>query len=71
MDSVRVYQQIVSSMFEDGLMNPGRLVVLYRFTQSYCEQIPDKAQEIWNVYNRLIQWNNEKMDQSTNRNFDE
>jgi len=71
MDSVTVYQQIVSSMFEDGLINTGRLVVLYRFTKQYCEQVPDKAQEIWNIYNRLIQWNNEKMNQSTNRNFDE
>ena len=55
MDSVRVYQQIVSSMFEDGLINTGRLVVLYRFTKRYCEQVPDKAQEIWSIYNRLSQ----------------
>ena len=55
MDCVTVYQRIVSTMFDDGMMNAGRRYVLYVFTQTYCAQYPDRACDIWTAYNRMIE----------------
>ena len=38
MDCVTVYHRIVSTMFEDGIVNADRLYVLYVFTQTYCAE---------------------------------
>ena len=54
MDSVRVYERIVSTMFEDGVMNPGRLYVLHVFTQAYCAEFQDRASDIWRIYDRVV-----------------
>jgi hypothetical protein len=42
-------------MFEDGIVNAGRLYVLYIFTQSYCAQYSDRACDIWTAYNRVVE----------------
>ena len=42
-------------MFEDGIVNAGRLYVLYVFTQTYCAQYPDRACDIWTAYNRVVE----------------
>ena len=55
MDCVTVYHRIVSTMFEDGIVNAGRLYVLYVFTQTYCTQYPDRACDIWTAYNRVVE----------------
>jgi len=55
MDCVTVYHRIVSTMFEDGIVNAGRLYVLYVFTQIYCAQYPDRACDIWTAYNRVVE----------------
>jgi hypothetical protein len=43
MDCVTVYHRIVSTIFEDGIVNAGRL---YVFTQTYCAHYPDRACDI-------------------------
>jgi hypothetical protein len=55
MDCVPVYHRIVSTMFEDGIVNAGRRYVLYVFTQTYCAQYPDRACDIWTAYNRVVE----------------
>ena len=40
---------------EDGIVNAGRLYVLYVFTQTYCARYPDRACDIWTVYNRVVE----------------
>ena len=55
MDCVTVYHRIVSTMFEDGRVNAGRLYVLYVLTQTYCAQYPDRACDIWTAYNRVVE----------------
>ena len=55
MDCVTVYHRIVSTMFEDAMVNAGRLDALYVFTQTYCAQYPDRACDIWTAYNRVVE----------------
>ena len=55
MDCVTVYHRFVTTMFEDGIVNAGRLYVVYVFTQSYCTQYPDRAWDIWTAYNRVVE----------------
>ena len=55
MDCVTVYHRIESTMFEDGIVNAGRLYVLYVFTQTYCAQYTDRACDIWTAYNRVVE----------------
>jgi hypothetical protein len=55
MDCVPLYHRIVPTMFEDGIVNAGRLHVLYVFTQTYCAQYPDRACVIWTAYNRVVE----------------
>ncbi len=55
MDCVTVYHIIVSTMFEDGIVNAGRRYVLYVFTQTYCAQYPDRARDIWTAYDRVLE----------------
>jgi hypothetical protein len=46
---------IVSTMFQDGIVNAGRLYVVYVFTQIYCAQYPDRVCEFWTAYNRVVE----------------
>jgi len=55
MDCVTVYHRIVSTMFEDDIVNVGRLYALYVFTQTYCAQYPHRACDIWTAYNRVVE----------------
>ena len=36
MDIVEQYTRIITCMFEDGIVNPGRIVVLQIFTDDLC-----------------------------------
>jgi hypothetical protein len=55
MDFVTVYHRIVSTMLEDGIVNAGRLYVLYVFTQTHCAEYKDRACDIWTAYNRVVE----------------
>ena len=62
MDCVTVYHRIVSTMFEDGIVDADRLYVLYVFTQTYCAEYKDRDCDIWTAYNRVVpatlrEWN--------------
>ena len=56
MDSVtlRIYQRVVSSMFNDGVVNLGRILTLFVFTRQVCEQFPDQARVIWETYHEAV-----------------
>jgi hypothetical protein len=55
MDCITVYHRIVSTMFQDGIVNAGRLYVLHVFTQTYCAQYPDRVCEFWTAYYRVVE----------------
>jgi hypothetical protein len=55
MDCVTVYHRIVSTMFEDGIVDADRLYVLYVFTQTYCAEYKDRDCDIWTAYNRVVE----------------
>ena len=55
MDCITVYHRIVSTMFQDGIVNAGRLYVLHVFTQTYCTQYPDRVCEFWTAYYRVVE----------------
>ena len=40
MDIVEQYTRIITCMFEDGIVNRGRIVVLEIFTDNLCESAP-------------------------------
>ena len=48
--SVNSYKQVVHVLFEDGIVNQGRLLVLEMFTKDLCERYPHMATEVWNHY---------------------
>jgi hypothetical protein len=42
-------------MLEDGIVNAGRLYVLYVFTQTYCAEYKDRVCDIWIAYYRVVE----------------
>ena len=49
--SLQSYKQIVVTLFVDGIINWGRLVVLKEFTKDVCHHHPDIATEVCSHYN--------------------
>jgi len=45
--SPELYQKIVTTMFDDGIVNQGRLRVLEEYTMDVCERYPRIAPHIW------------------------
>jgi hypothetical protein len=43
------------TMFQDGIVNAGRLYVVYVFTQTYCAQYRNRVCDTWTAYNRVIE----------------
>lgn len=46
--SLQIYERIVSTLFNDGIINSGRL--LYVFTRKLCRQNPAYAERLWSIY---------------------
>ncbi len=51
--SIESYEQMVSALFGDGIMNSGRLLVLELFTHDLCTQHPDLSHEVWTRYKKI------------------
>jgi len=49
-NSPAAYQNIIDSMFEDDLVNPGRLQVLEDYTEDVCQCYPQLTPYIWTRY---------------------
>ncbi len=41
---------MVQALFEDGIVNQGRFLVLEEFTKDLCERYPHMATEIWSHF---------------------
>ena len=53
-DPVRIYQRVVDSLFSDGIINMGRVLVLFAFTKQLCRQCPEETPFIWSIYHRAL-----------------
>lgn len=53
--TLQIYERVVSTLFNDGIINPGRLLTLYLFTRKLCRQNPAYAQRIWSIYTQTLQ----------------
>ena len=47
------YREVVRSMFDDGVVNPGRLMVLRVFTREVCARVTD-GDTIWRYYQQTV-----------------
>ena len=52
--TLQIYERIVSTLFNDGIINPGRLLTLYLFTRKLCRQNPVYAQRMWLRYTQTL-----------------
>ena len=67
-DRVQTYRRIVSTMFNDGVINMGRVLVLFAFTSQMGQQYGWK---FWDIYHAFLkgQNTNTSIDRSsTNQN---
>ena len=53
--TLQIYERVVSTLFNDGIINPGRLLTLYLFTRKLCRRNPVYAQRIWSIYIQTLQ----------------
>jgi hypothetical protein len=51
--TAEAYDQVVRFMFEDGIVNRGRLLVLEVFTRDLCDRRPAIATEVWDRYKNM------------------
>jgi len=51
---LQIYERVVSAIFNDGIINPGRLLTLYLFTRKLCRRNPAYAQRMWLIYLKTI-----------------
>ena len=55
MDIVERYRRITTCMFSDGIVNPGRLLVLKIYSDKLCESVSSEtAKEIRKEYHKII-----------------
>lgn len=50
----QVYVRIVSTLFNDGVVNIGRILTLFLFTRQLFRKYPNYAQRLWSVYHRTV-----------------
>ena len=53
-DRVQTYRRIASTMSNDGIINMGRVLVLFAFTSQMGEQYPMDAWRLWNIYHTVL-----------------
>jgi hypothetical protein len=53
-DRVQTYRRIVSTMFNDGVINMGRVLVLFAFTSQMGQQYPTDAWKFWDIYHAVL-----------------
>lgn len=53
-NTVEAYRSIVHSMFNDGIQNEGRLIVLLIFTRAVCSRYPHISGEVMTEYRRFV-----------------
>jgi hypothetical protein len=53
-DRVQTYRRIASTMFNDGVINIGRVLVLFAFTSQMGQQYPSDAWKFWDIYHAIL-----------------
>ena len=53
-DRVQMYRRIASTMFNDGVINMGRVLVLSAFTSQMGQQYPADAWKFWDIYHTVL-----------------
>jgi hypothetical protein len=53
-DRVQTYRRIVSTMFNDGVINMGRVLVLFASTSQMGQQYPTDARKFWDIYHAVL-----------------
>jgi hypothetical protein len=53
-DRVQTYKRIASTMFNDGVINMGRVLVLFVFTSQMGQQYPTDAWKFWDIYHAVL-----------------
>ena len=53
-DRVQTYGRIVSTMFDDGVINMGRVLVLFAFTSQMGQQYPTDAWKFWDICHAVL-----------------
>ena len=51
---VRIYQRVVESLFDDGIINMGRVLTLFVYTRQFCHQNPQHTDRIWEMYRQAL-----------------
>lgn len=52
--NVEVYDRVVTTFFNDGVVNKGRIIVLYCLAKVMGERFPNDIRHIWCVYQKAI-----------------
>ena len=53
-DRVQTYRRIASTMFDDGVINMGRVLVLFAFTSQMGQQYPTDSWKFWDIYHAVL-----------------
>ena len=53
-DRVQTYGRIVSTMFDDGVINMGRVLVLFAFTSQMGQQYLTDAWKFWDICHAVL-----------------
>ena len=53
-DRVQTYRRNASTMFNDGVINVGRVLVLFAFTSQRGQQYPTDAWKFWDIYHTVL-----------------
>lgn len=50
----QIFERVVSTLFNDGVVNFGRILTPFVFTRGLCRKYPNDAQRLWCVYQTAI-----------------
>jgi glutamine cyclotransferase len=68
-DRVQTYRRVASTMFNDGVINMGRVLVLFAFTSQMGQQYLTDAWKFWDIHDLKGHNTNTSIDRSfTNQN---
>ena len=51
---VQTHRRIAFSMFNDGVINMGRVLVLFAFTSQMIQQYPTDPWKFWYIYHTVL-----------------
>ena len=50
----QMYDRIVSTLFNDGVVKFGRILTLFVSARKLCKKYPDYTQRLWCIYHRTV-----------------